>query len=675
MPQLFKVARILCESTCDDDGVDRFVDRLEKHTGQAINRLWVTVQEEVTEPACLLPRRLKEAGLEELWVMVREKCLKALWEGTSIKKLHIRDIAGGSDLLTSPLPATLTYLSLHKVDLEGFDVDLPNLQTLLISKAENAGLVPWVVCGYKTVRVFACVGRPAYFPHLCRNLPKGLAHFAYYPYNTGYEHRSDMIHRESGSLALPTKLRSFTFVHGLYEDEDEMTEPAMGKECEKVGAEMHVVSNKDADEWDMEMWAYSLGAFDYPTHSSATDTSNFDAEFTSEQPTLTLVHSTLSAQNQGEFAGFSVTPAKYEHADGLVLATQEELDIDASPPTRTHLPLPPSPDAPLLDSLNETLDQLAMPVTLPIELQHRILETALPPLVHRELDERVRLCKTFSLVHRTWTPVAQRELHEHFSTTLLGGAWRFSGGYGRLVAAQVGGGPVKRLRLKVIGYAEDVEDTDYADKQPLHPFPPVEGAPTFEEMWVELEGRGTPVWRGGNVRKLHIYDLGPERPTHLDSLPTNLTYLALSGVTVDAVPSAPHVRFFLYSRAVCLVPAADLLGAFQDLQAFACVGTWLQVKDFLEALPSTLLDLALAVFSVDDVAHDARPANNANIALPPSLDSCILVESVSTNRKEKRATERLVANACEVVDAAFVYKWMEEVGELDFEEWALSVGA
>ncbi|BGP03472.1 hypothetical protein JCM10021v2_007205 [Rhodotorula toruloides] len=324
---------------------------------------------------------------------------------------------------------------------------------------------------------------------------------------------------------------------------------------------------------------------------------------------------------------------------------------------RTSLAPPPSPSSPhwpLLNSLNETLEQLAVPVTLPIELQHRILETALPPLVRRDLDERVRLCKTFSLVHRSWTPIAQRELHEHFSTTLLGGAWRFSGEYGRFVAAQVGGSPVKRLNLKVIGYAEDVEDTDYADKQPLHPFPPVEGAPTFEEMWVELEGRGTPVWRGGNVRRLHIYDVGPERPTHLDSLPSTLTYLALSGVTVDAVPSSWRLP---------------------GPQAFACVGTWLQVKDFLEALPSTLLDLALAVFSVDDVAHDARPANNANIALPPSLDSCILVESVSTNRKEKRATERLVANACEVVDAAFVYKWMEEVGELDFEEWALSVGA
>ncbi|GAA5980922.1 hypothetical protein JCM5350_004766 [Sporobolomyces pararoseus] len=45
----------------------------------------------------------------------------------------------------------------------------------------------------------------------------------------------------------------------------------------------------------------------FPAISSATDTSNFDSEFTSEQPTLTPVHSTLSAQDQGEFAGFSWT--------------------------------------------------------------------------------------------------------------------------------------------------------------------------------------------------------------------------------------------------------------------------------------------------------------------------------------------------------------------------------
>ncbi|KAK4049323.1 Serine/threonine kinase [Microbotryomycetes sp. JL201] len=45
----------------------------------------------------------------------------------------------------------------------------------------------------------------------------------------------------------------------------------------------------------------------FPAISSATDTSNFDTEFTSEQPTLTPVHSTLSKQDQAEFTGFSWT--------------------------------------------------------------------------------------------------------------------------------------------------------------------------------------------------------------------------------------------------------------------------------------------------------------------------------------------------------------------------------
>jgi hypothetical protein len=39
--------------------------------------------------------------------------------------------------------------------------------------------------------------------------------------------------------------------------------------------------------------------------SGATDTSNFDQEFTREQPTLTPVHSTLTSQHQQEFQGFS----------------------------------------------------------------------------------------------------------------------------------------------------------------------------------------------------------------------------------------------------------------------------------------------------------------------------------------------------------------------------------
>ncbi|KIR30282.1 AGC/PKC protein kinase [Cryptococcus deuterogattii 99/473] len=43
----------------------------------------------------------------------------------------------------------------------------------------------------------------------------------------------------------------------------------------------------------------------FPVIGSATDTSNFDQEFTREQPTLTPVHTQLSEADQKEFAGFS----------------------------------------------------------------------------------------------------------------------------------------------------------------------------------------------------------------------------------------------------------------------------------------------------------------------------------------------------------------------------------
>jgi len=43
----------------------------------------------------------------------------------------------------------------------------------------------------------------------------------------------------------------------------------------------------------------------FPTINGAADTSNFDEEFTREQPTLTPVHGQLSSRDQKEFAGFS----------------------------------------------------------------------------------------------------------------------------------------------------------------------------------------------------------------------------------------------------------------------------------------------------------------------------------------------------------------------------------
>lgn len=41
------------------------------------------------------------------------------------------------------------------------------------------------------------------------------------------------------------------------------------------------------------------------SQNGSADTSNFDEEFTREQPTLTPVHGQLSARDQAEFNGFS----------------------------------------------------------------------------------------------------------------------------------------------------------------------------------------------------------------------------------------------------------------------------------------------------------------------------------------------------------------------------------
>lgn len=51
----------------------------------------------------------------------------------------------------------------------------------------------------------------------------------------------------------------------------------------------------------------------FPTINGPLDTSNFDQEFTREQPTLTPVHSQLSTQDQKEFKDFSwIGPAGME---------------------------------------------------------------------------------------------------------------------------------------------------------------------------------------------------------------------------------------------------------------------------------------------------------------------------------------------------------------------------
>ncbi|PRQ70858.1 hypothetical protein AAT19DRAFT_11015 [Rhodotorula toruloides] len=125
-----------------------------------------------------------------------------------------------------------------------------------------------------------------------------------------------------------------------------------------------------------------------------------------------------------------------------------------------------------------------MPVALPLELQLHILELALPPIILSRLDERVRLCKTFSLVHRTWTRVAQRELHEH--TVLRVGEDEQSVGDSlcRLQLARQGGWAVKRIYLD-LGDATRAQEHEMGDSLLKD-----ELSTTVEELWLRLGEEG-----------------------------------------------------------------------------------------------------------------------------------------------------------------------------------------
>jgi hypothetical protein len=98
-----------------------------------------------------------------------------------------------------------------------------------------------------------------------------------------------------------------------------------------------------------------------------------------------------------------------------------------------------------------------MAPTLPLELQLHILELALPPLIRRNLNERVRLCKAFSLVHRSWTKTAQRLGNE---ILLLEDFDAGDAPVDEILSCAVAGGKVKRLHcvlalgLKIVPWSK-----------------------------------------------------------------------------------------------------------------------------------------------------------------------------------------------------------------------------
>ncbi|BGP03460.1 hypothetical protein JCM10021v2_007193 [Rhodotorula toruloides] len=118
-----------------------------------------------------------------------------------------------------------------------------------------------------------------------------------------------------------------------------------------------------------------------------------------------------------------------------------------------------------------------MPPMLPLELQLDILRLALPPLVSISLRERAKACLAYALVHRSWTPVALQELHEHLTVTFGLSVRSVEAAAAKLAGARAGGWAVKRLHVDVRNDVGRNGDPDSFIDQAMR-------GGTVEELWM-----------------------------------------------------------------------------------------------------------------------------------------------------------------------------------------------
>ncbi|BGO95703.1 hypothetical protein NBRC10512_007401 [Rhodotorula toruloides] len=318
-----------------------------------------------------------------------------------------------------------------------------------------------------------------------------------------------------------------------------------------------------------------------------------------------------------------------------------------------------------------------MSPTLPLELQLHILELALPPLIRRNLDERVRLCKAFSLVHRDWTKTAQRELHEHITVT----CWQLDSfilaARDRILAAHGGGWSVKRLdaRLRGTGGAiillEEGQGVEWS---------------AIEEMWVNMDEGDFAELGADGLRRLHIYDVWRRGLLgFLHALPTRLTYLGLHNVSLRdwSAVRLPALEVLILDLVADPLPWATLIPSHVKLRVLACRCNFPRIDtDTLANMPQ--LHHFIAVFDTTYRAADLWPAlfdapdpHSPPVRLPQRLQTFTCLATKYDPLPDDQSGLTSLKIACEELGTVLAVRLdltNHEVRVFDLEEWAHSVG-
>ncbi|BGP03458.1 hypothetical protein RTBOTA2_006243 [Rhodotorula toruloides] len=312
---------------------------------------------------------------------------------------------------------------------------------------------------------------------------------------------------------------------------------------------------------------------------------------------------------------------------------------------------------------------------LPLELQYRIIELALPPLVRLAVDERVQACQTFALVHRDWTPFAQRELlnpvilrNKQSPTFPLEVSKR-------LRAARKGGRKVKRLLVDLNSGDVEGQHPELSEFLAAHLF-----EDGLEELWLHL-GEEDECIRLTDIAisKLHVRDACglANAPCVLQDLHPRLTYLAIHHANLEsfALPPLPNLETLIIEDIIWVFDISTFFVNYPSLRIFGCKGNdeFCELP-FFALIPTTLRHLALfhdeAIDALFTIFNNSPPKD----ALPRSLRSLF----VSSGDQPSAPSPEGIKKACADVGIEFNhYQGRVDVELVDYEieEWAYSVGA
>ncbi|BGP43587.1 hypothetical protein JCM10449v2_007628 [Rhodotorula kratochvilovae] len=250
---------------------------------------------------------------------------------------------------------------------------------------------------------------------------------------------------------------------------------------------------------------------------------------------------------------------------------------------------------------------------IPLELQLRVLELALPPRTHDHLAARRKLAAKLSLVHRSWTKAAQAQLFDPVPLHLIS-EWssRADNPEERInAAAEVTKAPIKALLLCL---GTDTEDGHWELRECTRCCPDVEEVFMEEgDNCMELLARFT------KLRSLHL--LGTE-PTDdgLAPLAAQLTFLSIeTGEFPYPGPPLPNLRT-LHANS-CSPPEADVVlrTLFPALETFEWESNFECPAVVLNTLPHTTRAIVYTLTMNDQ--YLTLPNTKTELVLPPNIRS------------------------------------------------------